>query len=82
MDNPRTYGTPPYRVAVLHGGPGTPGSAAPLARALSTYCGIRAPLATVLRHFRIIVLPRCGHYPWLERHAYDRLYTILQQELP
>lgn len=43
--------------------------------------GVRAPLAAALSNFRIIVLPRCGHYPWLERHARDRLFTLLRQEL-
>ena len=46
MDNPRTYGPPPYPVAVLHGGPGAPGPAAPLARALASYCGVLEPLQT------------------------------------
>ncbi|RXE55665.1 alpha/beta hydrolase [Methanoculleus taiwanensis] len=42
----RTYGRPPYTVAVVHGGPGAPGEMAPVAWALSTYAGILEPLQT------------------------------------
>jgi pimeloyl-ACP methyl ester carboxylesterase len=42
----RTYGKPPFCVAVLHGGPGAPGTMAPVARELSTVCGILEPLQT------------------------------------
>jgi pimeloyl-ACP methyl ester carboxylesterase len=36
----RKYGKPPYSVVVVHGGPGAPGSMAPVARELSQACGI------------------------------------------
>jgi pimeloyl-ACP methyl ester carboxylesterase len=41
MDTPRVrcYGSLPYRAAVVHGGPGAPGSVAPVARYLAA-CGI------------------------------------------
>ncbi len=39
-----THGAPPYRVAVLHGGPGAPGSAAPIARELARSCSVLEPL--------------------------------------
>ncbi len=42
----RTYGAPPFRVAVLHGGPGGPGYMAPVARALSERWGVLEPLQT------------------------------------
>jgi pimeloyl-ACP methyl ester carboxylesterase len=45
-DNPRTYGRPPYRVAVLHGGPGAPGYMAPVARELCDAWGVLEPLQT------------------------------------
>jgi hypothetical protein len=32
MNNPRKYGSKPYKVAVIHGGPGAPGEMAPLGR--------------------------------------------------
>jgi hypothetical protein len=44
MENPRTYGQPPYTVAVLHSGPGGPGYMAQVARELSTDQGILEPL--------------------------------------
>lgn len=45
-NNLRIYGTPPYQVAVVHGGPGAPGEMAPLARELSAHCGVLEPLQT------------------------------------
>jgi pimeloyl-ACP methyl ester carboxylesterase len=40
----RKYGEPPFRVAVLHGGPGAPGYMAPVARELSRTMGVLEPL--------------------------------------
>ena len=45
-NNPRTYGKPPFDVAVLHGGPGTAGGMAPLARELALRHGVLEPLQT------------------------------------
>lgn len=46
MKNLRTYGSPPYTVAVIHGGPGAPGEVAPVARELSSLVGVLEPLQT------------------------------------
>jgi pimeloyl-ACP methyl ester carboxylesterase len=46
MKNLRIYGKAPFRVAVLHGGPGAPGHMAPVARELSPDLGILEPLQT------------------------------------
>ena len=46
MKNLRTYGDPPFNVAVLHGGPGAPGQMAPVARELSSKWGVLEPLQT------------------------------------
>jgi pimeloyl-ACP methyl ester carboxylesterase len=46
MKNPRTYGTPPYTVAVIHGGPGVSGEMAPVAREISRSYGVSEPLQT------------------------------------
>jgi len=46
MKNLRTYGSPPYAVAVVHGGPGAPGEVAPVARELSSLAGVLEPLQT------------------------------------
>jgi pimeloyl-ACP methyl ester carboxylesterase len=44
MDKVRFYGETPYTVAVIHGGPGAPGSMAPVARELATAWGVLEPL--------------------------------------
>lgn len=47
VENLRLYGAAPYSVAVIHGGPGAPGSVAPVARELSSEWGVLEPLQTV-----------------------------------
>jgi len=44
--NFRRYGVAPFRLAVIHGGPGAPGSMAPVARELSRHGGVLEPLQT------------------------------------
>jgi pimeloyl-ACP methyl ester carboxylesterase len=46
VDNLRKYGHKPFRVAVIHGGPGAPGEMAPVARELCSDMGILEPLQT------------------------------------
>jgi pimeloyl-ACP methyl ester carboxylesterase len=46
QDPLRRYGTPPYAVAVVHGGPGAAGEMAPVARELATGRGDLEPLQT------------------------------------
>jgi pimeloyl-ACP methyl ester carboxylesterase len=46
MKNLRTYGKPPFSVAVIHGGPGAPGEMAPVARELASHRGVLEPLQT------------------------------------
>ena len=46
MDNPRIYGAAPYTVAVVHGGPGAPGTMASVARELAAHYGVLEPLQT------------------------------------
>lgn len=46
MRSLRRYGNPPFRVAVIHGGPGAPGEMAPVARGLSLTRGVLEPLQT------------------------------------
>jgi len=46
VKNLRKYGNAPFSVAVIHGGPGAPGSMAPVARELSHKFGILEPLQT------------------------------------
>jgi pimeloyl-ACP methyl ester carboxylesterase len=42
----RTYGTVPYKLAVVHGGPGAPGEMAPVARELAHDVGVLEPFQT------------------------------------
>lgn len=46
MKKLRRYGKPPYKLAVIHGGPGAPGSVAMIARELSCDFGVLEPLQT------------------------------------
>lgn len=46
METVRTYGEPPYSVAVVHGGPGAPGSMALVAQELSLWTGVLEPFQT------------------------------------
>ena len=43
--------------------------------------GVREPLSWVLKDFRFILLEKCGHQPWTERHAQERFYQILKEEI-
>ena len=43
--------------------------------------GIQEPLAANLKDFHMIILEKCGHDPWRERHAMDAFYAILEREL-
>jgi pimeloyl-ACP methyl ester carboxylesterase len=45
------------------------------------YAGVRDTLSQVLKDFRFILLPKCGHRPWMERYARDRFYQILREEI-
>ncbi|MHC5011641.1 MAG: alpha/beta fold hydrolase [Planctomycetota bacterium] len=40
---------------------------------------VRDPLAEVTKDFTFHVLPRCGHYPWIERHARDAFFDLLRE---
>ena len=46
MKNLRKYGTAPFNVAVIHGGPGAAGEMAPVARELATSRGVLEPIQT------------------------------------
>ena len=46
MKNLRKYGNPPFNIAAIHGGPGACGEMAPVAKELSSICGVLEPLQT------------------------------------
>ncbi|RXA21858.1 alpha/beta hydrolase [Methanosarcina sp. MSH10X1] len=48
MKNLRKYGTSPFRLAVIHGGPGAAGEMAPVAEELSVSGGVLEPLQTAV----------------------------------
>lgn len=43
--------------------------------------GVREPLARVLTDFRFILLPECGHQPWMERRARAAFLQALRREI-
>jgi pimeloyl-ACP methyl ester carboxylesterase len=43
--------------------------------------GIRPLLESCIEDIRFYILPKCGHYPWIERHARDRFFEILESEI-
>jgi pimeloyl-ACP methyl ester carboxylesterase len=43
--------------------------------------GVKHPLSRAVRDFRFVLLEKCGHYPWRERHARDTFYRILSAEI-
>jgi len=45
------------------------------------YEGVKVPLARVIKDFRFVLLPNCGHQPWLEKTAQARFYDILKSEV-
>ena len=42
--------------------------------------GVQIPLSRVVKNFKFILLKKCGHIPWIERHARDEFYKILHFE--
>ncbi len=42
---------------------------------------VRESLSRVHKDFKFILLEKCGHTPWLERHARDKFYDVLRKEL-
>jgi pimeloyl-ACP methyl ester carboxylesterase len=48
MKNLRKYGKSPFNIAVIHGGPGACGEMAPVAKELSSICGVLEPLQTTI----------------------------------
>lgn len=43
--------------------------------------GVKNPLSSALKRFRFVLLPNCGHRPWIERQAKDKFYAVLKKEL-
>jgi pimeloyl-ACP methyl ester carboxylesterase len=43
--------------------------------------GVREPLSAIVKDFRFVLLPNCGHTPWLERQAKEAFYRALKAEV-
>jgi pimeloyl-ACP methyl ester carboxylesterase len=43
--------------------------------------GVQQPLSAALKDFRFLLLADCGHKPWIERHARDTFFSVLEAEL-
>jgi pimeloyl-ACP methyl ester carboxylesterase len=47
----------------------------------SPAAGVDEPLRAALGAFRFVMLERCGHTPWKERHAREAFYACLREEI-
>ncbi|EKD72043.1 MAG: hypothetical protein ACD_46C00025G0008 [uncultured bacterium] len=45
------------------------------------YQGVKEPLAKVISNFTFILLDKCGHEPWIERHAKDQFMNLINTHL-
>jgi pimeloyl-ACP methyl ester carboxylesterase len=43
--------------------------------------GVQEPLKSIVKDFRFILLPKCGHAPWREKDARNLFYKTLLEEL-
>ena len=43
--------------------------------------GVEIPLSRILKDFKFRLLERCGHMPWMERHAREEFYKIVEADL-
>jgi pimeloyl-ACP methyl ester carboxylesterase len=41
------------------------------------FLGVKDPLTKVINTFKFILLEKCGHHPWFEKHAKDKFYEVL-----
>lgn len=45
------------------------------------YLGVKEPLTSVLNDFQFILLNKCGHEPWIERHARNSFVLLIKDNL-
>jgi len=43
--------------------------------------GVKEPLKEIIKNFKMIVLKKCGHTPWREKHAREKFFEVLEKEL-
>ncbi len=42
---------------------------------------VKGSLSGIIKDFKLVLLEKCGHYPWMERYARDKFYEILREEI-
>jgi pimeloyl-ACP methyl ester carboxylesterase len=42
---------------------------------------VRKTLAGTIKDFKVMLLEKCGHYPWMEKYARDKFFKILREEI-
>lgn len=83
MESSRKYGIQPYKVAVIHGGPGAPGYMKPVAEELSEICGIIEPLQSestidgLIHELKEILERECGLPVTLLGHSWGAWLSII-----
>lgn len=43
--------------------------------------GVAEPLSAVLPSLKMVILEKCGHKPWVEKHARQRFFKVLVSEI-
>ena len=43
--------------------------------------GVKIPLEKTIKDFHFILLDKCGHKPWMERHARSKFFQLLNSEV-
>jgi pimeloyl-ACP methyl ester carboxylesterase len=43
--------------------------------------GVEEPLKKIVKKFKMINLPKCGHTPWREKFAHEKFFEVLEKEL-
>ncbi|HJO95506.1 MAG TPA: alpha/beta hydrolase [Victivallales bacterium] len=43
--------------------------------------GVKIPLSDNVSNFKFILLQKCGHTPWFEKHAQNKFFEIIKNEL-
>ena len=42
---------------------------------------VERPLSARIHDFKLVLLEKCGHYPWMERYARDKFFEVLRKEI-
>ena len=84
----RLYGNAPYKIVLVHGGPGAIGSLKGFGQEVyliqgesdpHPVKGVMIPLQENGVPCETYILEKCGHSPFMEKYAKDEFYKILMQ---